>query len=78
MRYGAFAINVDTRTTSSDINELIQVLLEDAIPNVWLLRRVLAEETNYYDALARLKETRIAAPVYYMISGTKGNEGCVI
>lgn len=48
------------------------------MPTVWLLRRVLAEETNYHNALQRLKTQRVGAPVYFMISGTKDNEGCVI
>jgi hypothetical protein len=78
IRYNAFAVNVDTRYTKTPLNELINVLVDDAMPDVWLLRRVLAEETNYQDALKRLKETRIGAPVYFMISGTKGDEGCVI
>lgn len=78
IRYGAFAVNVDTRYATSNIAEVFNILVEDAMPDVWLLRRVLAEETNYADALQRLKTTRIGAPVYFMISGVKDNEGCVI
>lgn len=78
IRYGAFAVNVDTRYSKQPLSELVNVFLDDAVPDVWLLRQVLVEESNYHDALKRLKETRIGAPVYFMISGTKDNEGCVI
>jgi len=42
IRYGAFAVNVDTRYTQSEISEVINILVDDAMPDVWLLRRVLA------------------------------------
>jgi len=51
IRYGAFAVNVDTRYTHSPISEVINILVDDAMPDVWLLRRVLEDETNYADAL---------------------------
>lgn len=78
IRHGAFAVNVDTRYATNNFQELVNILIDDAMPTVWLLRRVLAEETNYHSALERLKTQRIGAPVYFMISGTKDNEGCVI
>jgi hypothetical protein len=42
IRYGAFAVNVDTRYTTSEVNEIINILVDDAMPDVWLLRRTLA------------------------------------
>ena len=53
-------------------------MVDDAIPTVWLLRKVLEEETNYPDAMKRLKTERIGGPVYYVVSGVKPNEGAVI
>jgi len=78
IRYGAFAINVDTRYGHNIAGDLSSILLYDAIPDVWLVRKVLEEEVTYENALARLKSTRVATPVYYMISGLKANEGAVI
>lgn len=43
IRHGAFSINVDTRKANHFYNDLISVMLDDGIPTVWLLRRVLAE-----------------------------------
>lgn len=43
MRDGAFAVNCDTRYTNNNIDILKSVFIYDAIPDVWLLRRVLAE-----------------------------------
>jgi hypothetical protein len=43
MRHGAFAINCDTRFATNNWNTLMSVLLDGAIPNVWLLKRVLQE-----------------------------------
>jgi hypothetical protein len=78
IRHGAFAINVDTRKVNGFYHNLINVLIDDAIPDVWLLRKVLEEEYTYENALERLKTTRIGGPVYYVVSGTKPNEGAVI
>ncbi len=78
IRYGAFAVNVDTRTTDKNLNVLWSILLEGGIPDVWLVKRVLQEQDNYHDAVKRLKNTLIAAPVYFMVSGVKANEACVI
>lgn len=73
IRHGAFAINVDTRKVKGFYHDIINVLVDDAVPDVWLLRKVLEQETNYHDALERLKTTRIGGPVYYVISGVKPN-----
>lgn len=69
IRHGAFAVNVDTRKAKHFYNDLISVMVDNAIPTVWLLRRTLEEETTYATATKRLKETRIGGPVYYIISG---------
>ena len=69
IRHGAFSINVDTRKASHFYNDLISVMLDDGIPTVWLLRKTLAEEVSYVNALKRLKTERIGGPVYYVIAG---------
>lgn len=78
IRPGAFAVNVDTRTAKHFYDDLISVMIDNAIPTCWLLRKTLEEETNYSSALARLKRERISAPVYYILSGVGPNEGAVI
>jgi hypothetical protein len=57
---------------------LISVLVDDAIPTCWLLRKVLEEEPPYNAAIKRLKGTRIGGPVYYIVSGINPYEGMVI
>jgi N-acylethanolamine-hydrolysing acid amidase len=42
-RQGAFAINVDTRTAKHFYEDLISVMVDNAIPTCWLLRKVLEE-----------------------------------
>ena len=41
MRYGAFAANVDTRYGGKIADILARILVNDALPDVWLLRKVL-------------------------------------
>lgn len=57
---------------------MISILVNDAIPTCWLLRKVLEEETSYNSAIKRLKGTRIGGPVYYIVSGINPYEGMVI
>ena len=78
IRHGAFAINCDTRKGTNILGDLISVFWQDAIPNVWLLRKILENEVTYENALDKLLHTPIAAPIYYIISGVKKNEGAVI
>lgn len=75
---GAFSINVDTRTAKNFDVDLISVIKNNAIPTCWLVQKVLIEETTFDNAVRRLKATRIAGPVYYIVSGTKAYEGIVI
>lgn len=53
-------------------------MVDDGMPTVWLLRKVLQQEVSYANALKRLKTERIGGPVYYVISGIGPNEGAVI
>jgi len=78
IRHGAFAVNVDTRKAKHFYDDLISVMKDNATPTVWLLKKVLEDETNYASALQKLKTERIGAPVYYVISGLGPNEGAVI
>jgi len=42
IRHGAFALNCDTRKAKHFSDDLISVLVKNAIPTLWLLRKVLA------------------------------------
>ena len=55
IRYGAFAINCNTRKAKDFSDDLISVLVKNSIPTLWLLRKVLAEETTYAAATKRLR-----------------------
>jgi len=41
IRYGAFAVNVDTRYGKDLLADVVSMLIDDAIPDVWLVRKVL-------------------------------------
>lgn len=69
---------MDTRAAKSFEDDLISVIKNNAIPTCWLLKKTLEEQTDYTSAVKRLKEERISAPVYYIVSGVKPNEGTVI
>jgi hypothetical protein len=43
IRQGAFAVNVDTRTAKHFYEDLISVMVDNAVPTCWLLRKVLEE-----------------------------------
>jgi acid ceramidase/N-acylethanolamine-hydrolysing acid amidase len=55
IRHGDFAVNCDTRYAKHFADDLISVLKDNAIPTLWLLRKVLEQETNYASAVKRLK-----------------------
>lgn len=78
IKHGAFAANCDTRYTKHFSDDLISVLKNNAIPTLWLLRRVFAEETTYAAAVKRMKTERIGGPVYFIVSGLAPNEGIVL
>ena len=77
-RHGAFSLNADTRTARHFYDDLINIMIDDAIPDAWLMRQVLEEQTSYAGALKRLRTERTDAPVYYILAGLQGNEGAVI
>ena len=57
---------------------MISVLVKNAQPTLWLLKKVLAEETDYASATKRLRTEAIGGPVYFVVSGVGPNEGMVI
>ena len=77
-KQGAFSVEINTRYEANFDDDFISVLVKNRIPTCWLLKKVVEEETTYQGALQKLKTWPIAAPVYFVISGTKGNEGAII
>lgn len=47
IRYGAFAVNVDTRYGGQPLDMMTRVIMNDALPDVWLVRKVLENEATY-------------------------------
>ena len=76
IRHGAFAISEDTRFTREFSQDLISVLKNNNIPAGWLIKKVFQEESNYADAVHRLKMEHVSAPIYFIVSGV--GEGVVI
>lgn len=70
---GAFAVEINTRGQAKFDDDFINILVKDAIPTCWLVRKVVEQETTYAGAVQRLKSQRIAGPVYFVVSGTKPN-----
>ena len=73
IRHGAFAVNCDTRKAKDFSKDLISVLVDNAMPTLWLLRKVLEEETSYSAANLRLRTEQTGGPVYFIISGVGPN-----
>lgn len=69
----AFSVEVNTRMERHFYDDFISVLIDNAIPTCWLLKKVVEEEPTYERALERLKTERIGGPVYFVVTGTQGN-----
>lgn len=78
IRHGAFSVNVDTRKAKDFSQDLVSVLAKQAYPTVWLVRRVLEDQSNFAAAINRLKTEIIGGPVYFIVAGVGANEGAVI
>jgi len=83
MRPGAFSITIDTRFYPDGISELFYevvaaILEKNATLVSFLSRTVLAQQPNFDAALWNLSNDELIADVYYIIAGTKNNEGAVI
>lgn len=75
-RHGAYAITEDTRFARHFYDDLISVMIDNAVPSAWLVRKVLEEEADYASAVSRLKKEEIGGPIYYIVSGV--GQGIVI
>jgi len=73
----AFSISGDERDQGSIIDN-IESIHDDYWPSGWLIRDVLINQNNYQEALDRLNNTKLMAPVYYILGGTKYPQGAVV
>ena len=78
VRHGGFSINANARNANELPEVLVNLLKNNYIPSTWLIRRVLAEESNYAAAVRRLKEENVTATIYFIVSGVEKNDGIVI
>lgn len=78
MKPGKFAIHVDTRITHDYFKVFSQIFIKQVLPSAYLVRKVLEEENTFADAITRLSNTSITAPIYYVVSGPGPNDGAVI
>lgn len=79
---GKFAITVDSRylkpgeATFADV--LTNIFVNNYMPSAWNVRETLVNERSFDAAKSRLEGQNVTAPIYYIISGSGGNEGAVI
>jgi len=82
-RKGAYSVSINERKPSwrSDILSLVKNMLSlfaGYQQNTKLIRDILGECKNYDCAYARLHDTAVIAPSYFIIAGINPNEGAVI
>jgi hypothetical protein len=76
-------INEDYKTQLEADSKYLQENIEDILKEkrvgmLWTVRMALQNSETYDDAVNYFKTEPLAAPVYYIVSGTEQNEGCVI
>lgn len=52
---GSFSVEVNTRTERHIYDDFVNVLMENAIPTCWLLKKVVEEESTFDGAVHRLR-----------------------
>ncbi|XP_077987046.1 N-acylethanolamine-hydrolyzing acid amidase-like [Glandiceps talaboti] len=86
MRPHGFSITVDARGSSGSSSDWWKNVLEafnalflgGASFSSFLPREVFEHETNFHDAVDKLSNRQILAPVYYIVGGVNPGEGAVI
>ncbi|XP_048338662.1 N-acylethanolamine-hydrolyzing acid amidase [Sphaerodactylus townsendi] len=73
-----FTVSGDERDSGRWWENAIAAFLNRDVPVSWLMRTVLSKADSYQTASMMLAQTPIIAGVYYIIGGTKPNEGMVI
>ncbi|XP_065911752.1 N-acylethanolamine-hydrolyzing acid amidase-like [Dysidea avara] len=74
-----FSLSINERSLGGDlIEDSIDALLLGGAEVVLFARQVLTHARSYDEALDMLNKHYLAAPVYYILAGSKPNEGAVI
>jgi hypothetical protein len=80
---GAFSISLNQRNPSDQTNWIDLLVNANLIffsynQASWLIRDTLEQCDDYDCAFEKLSTSKIIAPGYYILAGTKGNEGSII
>jgi hypothetical protein len=74
----AFSITANQRNLNDSIANTFLEVLEGGLPSIYLVRMALEQDPDYDAAYARLSNTKVLAPVYYILAGVEPNQGVVI
>eukprot|EP00357_Protocruzia_adherens_P033559 CAMPEP_0115029776 /NCGR_PEP_ID=MMETSP0216-20121206/37251_1 /TAXON_ID=223996 /ORGANISM="Protocruzia adherens, Strain Boccale" /LENGTH=339 /DNA_ID=CAMNT_0002406523 /DNA_START=80 /DNA_END=1096 /DNA_ORIENTATION=- len=78
MRFDGFGISVDARHKDDSLaGNLLRIAMGYKPPS-WLVRETLENVTNFDDARKTLSETKMAASMYMILSGTEAGQGTVL
>eukprot|EP01060_Flectonema_neradi_P008662 TRINITY_DN16187_c0_g1_i1.p1 TRINITY_DN16187_c0_g1~~TRINITY_DN16187_c0_g1_i1.p1 ORF type:complete len:359 (+),score=84.42 TRINITY_DN16187_c0_g1_i1:42-1118(+) len=74
---GMFTVEGNERDTS-DIKQNLQHIAMHRLPPSMFLRQAIFSANSYTEVVEQLTASNISAPVYYIVGGTKVNEGVVL
>jgi len=77
VKFGKFSITGNERNTGNLVSHLVSALSGGNL-DFWHLRKVLEKAESYEEAFEMLKSTKITAPVYYIVGGSKPGQGAVV
>eukprot|EP01084_Bolivina_argentea_P196613 337049_1 len=75
IKYGAFSITMNARVSFDYWNNL-KAINDFWFPSGWLPREALIHDSNFKQAVVRLRDTPIMSDIYYIIAGI--NNGVVV
>lgn len=77
---GEFSITINSRSTTTPLGQFANNLglFFGILKPSQMTRSIFEKAATYDDAVFYLKYTPITAPVYYIIAGTKANQGMII
>jgi hypothetical protein len=78
---GAFSITLNQRKpdgSSTDLAVNLGLIFSGYNQVAWTIRETLTNCTDYACALEKLQTDHMVAPAYFILAGTKNNEGAII
>jgi len=74
-----FSISLNARSLGGNIwDNLWAAIVDGGVPATWLARKAVEKQLTFEDAVKLLATTPLISPVYFILAGTKNNEGVVI